>query len=300
MAPCIAEDASVYIRGWIMKLKLLPAIIAAAGLLTAPFALAATYQSEISATYADIDISDDSEEGYLVGLEGKYYFAPVDTANHPLAEAAFIQKASNVYLKLGNYEFKDEGDRLDIYQRSLGVDFYIPNSMFYVGAGVNEYKSKYTWPSDEDSNAGSDSSKWNSEWFVKAGIAPVTGLLVWSEFTEDVDVSDEWNINGKYVIPLSGEQALNVEASYENSYDLIDTLAVAVDYYLDRNLSLGAGFINYSYDTVGDDTGGYGDDSNTDYLIRARQFFTDNASLELSYTDGDFESSLVLGGTLRF
>jgi len=277
-----------------MKLKLLPAIITAAGLLTAPFALAATYQSEISATYADIDISDDSEEGYFIGLEGKYYIAPVDTANHPLAEAAFIEKASNVYLKLGNYELKDTGDRLDIYQRSLGIDFYIPNSIFYVGAGVNEYKSKYIWPSDEDSNAGSNSSKWNSEWFVKAGIAPVTGLLVWSEFTENVNVSDEWNINGKYVIPLSGEQALNIEASYEKTYDFVDTITVAADYYLDRNLSLGAGFVNSSYDGDGDNN------SETGYLIRARQFFTDNASLELSYTDGDYESSLALGGTFRF
>lgn len=279
-----------------MKLKLLPTIIAAAGFLTAPFALAATYQSEISTSYADIDISDDSEEGYFVGIEGKYYFSPVDTTSHPLAEAAFIEKASNIYLGLGNYEFKDTGDRLDIYQRSLGIDFYIPNTMFYLGAGVNEYKSKYSWPAEGSFDAGSDSTKWDSAWFVKAGIAPVSGLLVWSEFTEDVDVSDEWNINGKYVIPLSGEQALNIEASYEKS-DVSyadDIIAGAVDYYLDRHLSLGAGFINSSFDSSDDN------ESTTDYFIRARNFFTDNVSMELSYTDGDYESSLMLGGTIRF
>ncbi len=279
-----------------MKLKLLPAIIAAAGFVATPFALAATYQSEISAAYADIDTNDDPEEGYFVGLEGKYYFAPVDTKNHPLAEAAFIEKASNVYLNLSNYELKDTGDRLDIYQRSLGVDFYIPNTMFYLGAGVNEYKSKYTWPVNGNSDAGSDSSKWDSTWFVKAGIAPVTGLLVWTEFTEDINVSDEWNINGKYVIPLSGEQALNIEASYEKS-DISyadDIITGAVDYYLDRHLSLGAGFINTSFDSSSDN------ESTTDYFIRARNFFTDNVSMELSYTDGDYESSLMLGGTVRF
>lgn len=279
-----------------MKLKLLPAILAATGFLVTPFALAATYQSEISASYADIDVSDDSEEGYFVGLEGTYYFSPVDTKNHPLAEAAFVEKASNVYLGLNNYEFKEAGDRLDIYQRTLGVDFYVPNTLFYVGAGVNEYKSKYSWPAEGSFDGGSESSKWQSNWFIKAGIAPVTGLLVWSEFTEDVDVSDEWNINGKYVIPLSGEQALNVEASYEQSdiSYVADTITGAVDYYLDRHLSLGAGFINNSYES------GSGDDSNTDYFIRARNFFTDNISAELSYTDGDYESSLMLGGTIRF
>lgn len=279
-----------------MKIKLLPTVIAAAGFLTAPFALAATYQSEISAAYADIDTNDDPEEGYFIGLEGKYYFAPVDTKNHPLAEAAFIEKASNVYINLGNYEFKEAGDRLDIYQRTLGVDFYIPNTMFYLGAGINEYKSKYSWPAEGSFEGGSDSSKWDSAWFIKAGIAPVTGLLVWTEFAEDVDVSDEWNINGKYVMPLSGEQALNVEASYEKS-DISyadDIITGTVDYYLDRHLSLGAGFINSSFDSTNDNK------STTDYFIRARNFFTDNVSVELSYTDGDYENSLMLGGTVRF
>lgn len=279
-----------------MKIKLLPAIIAATSFLTAPFVFSATYQSEISAAYTDIDTNDYPEDGYFVGLEGKYYFAPVDTKNHPLAEAAFIEKASNVYLSLGNFEFKEAGDRLDIYQRSVGIDFYIPNTMFYLGAGVNEYKSKYSWPAEGSFDGGSDSTKWKSTWFVKAGIAPITGLLVWTEFTEHVDVSDEWNINGKYVIPLSGEQALNIEASYEKS-DVSytdDTITGAVDYYLDRNLSVGAGFINTSFNSSTDDK------ATTDYFIRARNFFTDNISAELTYTDGDYENSLMLGGTIRF
>lgn len=274
-----------------MKIKLLPAVIAAAGFLTAPFSIAATYQSELSAAYADIDISDDAEEGYFVGLEGKYYFAPVDTGNHPLAEAAFIEKASNVYVGLGNFEFKEAGERLDLYQRSIGVDFYIPSTMFYLGAGVNESKSKYT----SSGEFGGDSSKWDSAWFVKAGIAPVTGLLIWTEFNENVDLSEQWDINGKYVMPLSGDQALNIEASYEKSdIDLAsDTITGAADYYLDRNLSVGAGFINMSFDNSDED-------STTDYFIRARNFFTDNISAELSYTDGDYESSLMVGGTVRF
>ena len=278
-----------------MKNKLLPAIIATAGFCAAPFALAVTYQSELSAAYADVD-SPFNGEGYFVGLEGKYYFAPVDTKNHPLAEAAFIERVSNVYVDLGNYEFKESGYRADFYQRALGVDFYIPNTMFYLGAGVNEIKSKVSWPADGEMDAVSFSSKWDSTWFVKAGIAPVTGLLVWSEFTEDVDVSDQWNINGKYIIPLSGEQALNVEASYEKS-DLVtdsDTIAGAVDYYLDRSLSVGAGFSNTSFNSPGDD------DTTTDYFIRARNFFTDNISAELSYTDGDYEDSLMIGGAIRF
>ncbi|WP_062061159.1 putative porin [Cellvibrio sp. OA-2007] len=280
-----------------MKLKLL-SIIIAAGFLTSPFAVAATYQSELSASYEDIDVTGDSEEGYFVGLKGTYYFSPVDTKNHPLAEAAFIEKASNVYIDLANYEFKESGDRLDIYHRVLGVDFYVPNTIFYVGAGVNQYKSKYSLPSDESFDAVSFSSKWDSSWYIKAGVAPVTGLLVWSEFEEDVDVSEQWNINGKYVIPLSGEQALNIEASYEyqDIYSSSDTITMAADYYFDRHLSLGAGFVNSSYD--GNEFNH--SETTTDYFVRARNFFTDKASLELSYYDGDYENRLMLGGTVRF
>lgn len=277
-----------------MKVKLLPTIIAAAGICTAPLSYSATYQGEISAAYADLDNLMYSD-GYLAGLEGKYYFSPVDTKSHPLAEAAFVEKSSNLYVQLGAVKFEESGGKQNFYMRSIGVDFYVPNTMFYLGAGVNELKYKYTWPADEDISSGRISSDWDSAWFVKAGIAPVTGLLVWTEFTEDVDVSDEWNLNGKYVIPLAGEQALNIEASYTHS-DISafeNVIEGAADYYLDRNLSVGAGFVNSSFDNSADD-------SETDYFVRARNFFTDNISAELTYTEGDYEDSLMLGGTIRF
>lgn len=280
-----------------MKIKLLPTIIAAAGFLSAPFALAANYQTELSAGYADIDANDNDENDYFIGLEGKYYFAPVDTANHPLAEAAFIEKSSSVYVSLDNTEWKSDAGRLDVYQRSIGVDLYVPNSMFYFGGGIKEskYKSFYT---DSFGAVEGRSSQWDSEWFVKAGIAPIEGLLVWSEFVEDADISERWNINGKYVIALAGEQALNLEAGYENS-ELIypaETLSVAADYYLDRHLSVGAGFVRSVFNEDEFNKG----ESSTDYFIRARNYFTDNIGVELGYIDNEYESSLTLGASVRF
>ncbi|MFC3117128.1 putative porin [Cellvibrio fontiphilus] len=272
-----------------MKMKLLSSIVAAVGLVGAPLALAANYQAEVSAAYEDIDYADSNGEGKFIGLEGKYYFAPVNTSEHPLAEAAFIEKASNVYLQLGTEEYKFGGEKSDLYGRVIGADFYIPNTIFFLGAGVAEVKSK------APASLG-QSYDWESAWFVKAGVAPIEGLLVWSEFTEDIDVNDEWNINGKYVLPLRGEQALNLEASYEKSKLgwADDTITMSADYYIDRHLSLGAGFVNTSYDSS------VADNADTDYFVRARNFFTDKASLELSYVDGEFENSLLVGGTIRF
>ncbi len=271
-----------------MKIKLLPAVMAAVGFVSAPLALAANYQAEVSAAYEDIDYAGSNAEGKFIGIEGKYYFAPVNTANHPLAEAAFIEKSSNVYVQLGTEEYKIGGQKGDIYGRAIGVDFYVPNSIFFLGAGVAEVKSK--------APASGQSYDWDSAWFVKAGVAPIDGLLIWSEFTEDVDVKDEWNINGKYVMPLSGEQALNLEASYEKSKLgwADDTITMAADYYIDRNLSLGAGFVNTSYNSSVNTS------ADTDYFIRARNFFTDKASLELTYMDGEYENRFLVGGTIRF
>jgi hypothetical protein len=67
---------------------------------------------------------------------------------------------------------------------------------------------------------------------------------------------------------------------------------MAADYYIDRNLSIGTGFVNTSYTAVSG--------AETDYFVRARNFFTDKASLELSYVDGEVENSLMVGGTIRF
>lgn len=283
-----------------MKIKLLPAIIAAAGFLTVPFALAATYQSEISASYADIDSDAGADDIYAAAVEGKYYISPVDTSGHPLAEAAFLEKASNIYVTAAVQQWKDDGFHADVYERSVGIDFYVPNSLFYLGAGVREdkYQTKYSADTTNGASAITFGRSWDSEWFVKAGITPIDGLLIWSEFVEDSDISEKWNINGKYVVALTGEQALNIEASYENSdeYFPAEAWSGAVDYYIDRHLSVGGGFTHSTFENEGLNRG----EDATDYFIRARNYFTDNIGVELGYVDGEHEDSLTLGASIRF
>lgn len=283
-----------------MKMKLLTAIIAATGLVTAPFALSSTYQSEISVAYSDINPDAKSTDAYEAGIEGKYYFSLVDTTQHPLAEAAFMGKVSNIYVSAATKEWKSDAFRSDIYAREIGIDFYVPNSIFYFGAGVGESKNQTKFAADPVNGSGEVrfGMPWQSEWFVKAGVSPIDGLLVWSEFVKDVDVSEQWNINGKYVMALAGERALNIEAGYENSdeYFPAETWRGAADFYFDRHLSVGAGFIHSTFDN---DEWNKGDDS-TDYFIRARNYFTDNIGVELEYVSGEYEESVALGASVRF
>ncbi|WP_049632021.1 putative porin [Cellvibrio sp. pealriver] len=283
-----------------MKMKLLTAIIAATGFAAAPFAFSSTYQGEVTAAYSDVNPDATSTDAYEAGIQGKYYFSPVDTSQHPLAEAAFLEKASNIYVSAATKEWKGDGFRSDIYAREIGIDFYIPDSIFYLGAGVRENKNQTKFAADPDNGSGEVrfGMPWQSQWFVKAGVSPVDGLLVWSEFVEDVDVSEQWNINGKYVIALAGEKALNFEASYENSDDFFpaETWSAAADFYFDRHLSVGTGF---THETFENDGLIQGKDA-TDYFIRARNYFTDNIGVELEYTSGEFEDALTLGASIRF
>lgn len=283
-----------------MKLRLLSTLIAGIPLLIAPWSVASNYQSEVSVTYGEINIDNSSAEISDSELLGRFYFSPVSTANRPLAEAAFLQKASSIYAggvylryKENDKEFSSS-ERGYGYGRQIGADFYIPNSMFFLGAGINETKYKYEW--SDDGVTERDSMDWESQWHIKAGVTPIDGLLVWSEFYEDVDVADAWNINAKYVMPLGvNGQWLNLEASYiDSDIEEAKTLYIAADYYLDNHLSVGGGLTHYAYDDDDFDT------NENEYFIRANQYFTDSFAANLSYVDGDYESRWTIGASLRF
>lgn len=281
-----------------MKLKLLPTIIAAGSFFTASLAFANSYRAEISAIYGETDYDGLSSDVYDIQIGGTYYFSAVDTTNRPLAESAFLQKASNIYID-GYYENDEQkggtftSDVQNTYGRRIGVDFYIPNSIIYLGAGAVEVKTKYEWT--DNGTSYSNTQGWDSLWYVRVGVTPIDGLQVWSEFYEDIDVSDLWNINAKYVLPLGAAgQWLNLEARYEDQDDYLQTLDLAADYYLDNHLSVGGGITHYNYD---DD--GY-DNNDNEYFIRAKQYFTDNFSANIKYADGDYESRWELGATIRF
>lgn len=52
------------------------------------------YQTEVGTMYEFTDM--DGGEVNSFGINGKYYCNPVETKNYPLAEAAFLNKASNI------------------------------------------------------------------------------------------------------------------------------------------------------------------------------------------------------------
>jgi hypothetical protein len=53
------------------------------------------YQAEVGGSYTYTD-PDHYDNTHSFGVDGTYYFNPVQTRNAPLAEAAFLNRASNV------------------------------------------------------------------------------------------------------------------------------------------------------------------------------------------------------------
>ncbi|ROQ20992.1 putative porin [Marinimicrobium koreense] len=197
-----------------MKIKSLA--LATAFSLTSGLAMANSYQAEVGASYTDVENGDG-----VFGMYGEFHFSPVQTRNHPLAEAAFLERSSNVYAAAD-----DDFDAL-----TVGGELYVPDTMFYVGGRVTRV----------DNAAGDETTA-----YATLGLTPVDGLLVTTEFSED---GYDANISAKYVTSLGGGNFVNLEGTYQDTDFDDDILSLGADFYFDRTWSVGAGYTDF----LGDD-----------------------------------------------
>lgn len=249
-----------------MKLKILVAVSA---LLASGVSIADSYQSEVAGfiSRADIDGGSGIDNGGDVdtyGVYGVYHFDAVNTANVPLAEAAYLGKNSNVYGSLT----RASGDEDDVNTYAAGARFFIPESFLYVEAGAQ--RSKYDGFTDDD-------------WYSRVGVTPIDGLLVSTVYSHDEGYDP--NVSAKYVTGLGAGEFLNVEATIVDG-DSDTYLAVGADYYLDASFSIGGELENV--------------DSDNAYTVRTRKFFTEQFSGELAYTDAPNGNQISVGAAIRF
>ncbi|EAO7613980.1 putative porin, partial [Salmonella enterica] len=90
------------------------------------------YQAEIGASAGVFDPDNGGTSGSF-GVDGTYYFNPVQTRNAPLAEAAFLDRASNVSAQ---YQYNEIGDS-EAHRYGVGAEYFVPNSDFYLSGNVN-------------------------------------------------------------------------------------------------------------------------------------------------------------------
>ena len=274
--------------------------IALATTLVATLGVAHAYQAEIKASYENTSFDGDNEDLDTFGISGKYYLNGVQRQNSPLAEAAFLGKASNIGLAYANSSINEDGADLEIDTIGLNGEFFIPNSQFYVSGSLN--RSEATIEGEfgkvSDDNVG---------YALEAGYLPVDGLLIAAgvakenldpvylsqngfidTFSNISSVADETavTLRAKYVTQI-GNHFTNFEgATYfgdETAYRL------GADLYIDPTLSVGVSFMDTTlneFDTV--------------WSIRAQKFFTPALAVGLNYTTTDGADSFGINGTFRF
>lgn len=247
--------------------------IALATALFAGLGNAYAYQAEVGGTIAYVD-PDHADADFGFGLDGKYFFNPVEVKNYPLNEAAFLNRASNIN---GAVSYADN-DQAEATTIGAGIEYYVPNSDFYFSAGIN-YLTVDTPVDDAD----------QTNYTAEVGYLPLPGLLVavgLAGYDNDAGDDIDPTLRAKYVTKV-GAYDMNFEA--KTSFGDIDYYGLGADLYLDKSLSVGLGYAS-DFDSVSDDV----------FSIRAKKFFNQQISLEGSVAFGDFDNTFAVRGAYRF
>ncbi|GAM31296.1 hypothetical protein P23_1812 [Acinetobacter calcoaceticus] len=250
----------------------------------------------------------DEGENNSFGINGKYYFNPVEAKTFPLAEAAFLNKSSNIGLGYTYSKLEDDEDSGKLEFSSVGItgEYFIPNTPLYLSGAFNRTKTEVTandFGSVDDSGNG---------YAVEVGFLPTDGLLLAAGVT---DLSESFDpiqaakygfitsvtnatavtgedddtavtLRAKYVTQISG-----FYTNFEGQTYIGDetTYRLGADLYLDPTLSIGASFADSTTE-----------DSDAIFSVRAQKFFTPQVAVGLTYTTVDDANSFGINGTFRF
>jgi hypothetical protein len=237
------------------------------------------YQAEVGGSLGYVD-PDRGSSGESYGLNGTYYFNPVQTRNSPLAEAAFLDRASNVGAHIS---YKDVG-RSDETIYGVTGEYFVPDSDFYMSAAIGR---------SEVDEVGISRKNKTTTYSAELGYLPVPGLLV----AAGVKGYDNKNNDGidptiraKYVTTLENGKDINVEGSA--SFGDLDEYFIGADYYLDKTLSLGVDY--YDNDL----------ENSSEFGIKARKFINPQFSLDGRVGFGDIGNNdynkFSVGASYRF
>lgn len=187
------------------------------------------YQVEVGSSYTHNDWNG-FDTAHQLGIDGTYYFNPVQIRNSPLNEAAFLDRASKISAQ-GNYA---NNNGIKNSQYTANIEHFIPDSNFYVGGHISRDKLKISTTSINPRI---------TTFGIETGYLPSSGLL----FTLGLIGYDEKHgsdsidptIRAKYVTKVN-QYDTNFEA-YSIFGDL-DEYKINTEVYLDKTLNIGADY----------------------------------------------------------
>lgn len=268
-----------------------------------------SHRGELELQYLNSDV-----DGKAGQLGFTWYFEPVSTyykklfkktLNRPYAEAAFLGRASNVSVDYKLQRFDDlseiditeygfdpseltepEDDHLDLSDSKISIEYYVPDSIFYVGVHYHRLTLETTEYNSTDLT--------ENTWGLTGGILLAENLLITTSYREDRDY--EPNLRAKYVAELGNGSGVNFLASYtrldkdSESDELIEgdvvkntndsIVALSADYYFSQEFSIGTGLI-YA--------------EKTGYEFRTQYFFTEKLALKGRFQTIDENNDISIG-----
>jgi hypothetical protein len=243
------------------------------------------YQVEISPEYLQSN-SDDNFRAILAGFNAEMFFAPVNTAGHPYAEAAFLERIGSVFISAARVDTRDDVLKGDGLLLGAGINLTKPDFPLAVTATYAATKIYYTEPAAGDLKI--------REYNIRAGYYFLHTLLAGVEYARTRrdfvlagfrGVSDEradYGLFAKYVHELHGGRKLSFEAAlgtnkFEDGTETLTNTreSLSADYFFNRSLSAGAG-LKYN---SGKDRGTEG----TTYSANVNAFITPMLSIKAVY-----------------
>lgn len=270
-----------------------------------------SYQTEIiiahiRSTEVDNDPDDEKDKTKTNLIMLNQYFAPVNTSNHPLAEAAFLERVGSFGLFFG--ESKTE------FEPRISFDGLIYGGTLTLLQKQNPFAFRATYlKSDQEYdppiNADEVVDFYNLEvgFFIREGFMIGIGyryregdldvLAPGTPFSVSVE-SDQYTLATKFVSPIGGGRFINLEAEFVQEEEKTTTknvtlsgpadttnktIAVSADFYFNRRVSLGGGFAS----NTGDDK----DQVGTTLSANARAFITPNFAVSASFDQFSAENT---------
>ncbi|WP_425916096.1 porin Omp33-36 [Acinetobacter sp. TSRC1-2] len=230
---------------------------------------AQAYQFEVQgqSEYIDNTVNDKNFTG---AVQSTYYFKDVDSSKGPLAEAAFLNQASNVSVAYNYGEYDVDADGTDMVAHTYGAkaEVYVPTKFVpaYLSASYNHTKLD---------GKGGQSDDQGDRYALELGALVIPNFLVAVGYTS---VANEYSLDA-FNIMNNGIAKATLES---------DTIAADQDAITARTKYVGA--IDGTNMSIGFESGlVYGEA--TAYNLGTTLFVTPKLSVAASYMESSFAGS---------
>lgn len=275
---------------------------------------AQAYQVEVQGQSEYIDTTTNDKD-FTGGVQGTYYFKNVDSSKGPLAEAAFLNQASNVSAAYNYGEFGTDG--IDVTAHNFGAkgEVFVPTKVVPVYASAS-YSHTIL---DAKNNASAFLEDSGDRYALEVGALPTANFLVAVGYTSAANQAaiDAFNVMGNGVAKSVAEAATigedqdaitartkyvgaiddtNMAIGFESGIIYGDATAFQfkTDLYLNPKLSVGASFAQSSFEGTPDTAWG----ANVNYFITPAVAV--GASYVNANAEGDINDTQTVGVNAKF